>query len=45
MGFFRSLFSQPKGEASRERWKYHREFEHASVSVDLSIKAAHIDWR
>ena len=42
---FNKALGPPKGEAARERWKYHREFEHASVSVDLSSKAAHIDWR
>lgn len=35
----------PKGEATREGWTYRREFEHASVFVDLEKKTAKIDWR
>jgi len=35
----------PKGEATREGWTYRREFEHASVFVDLEKKAAKIDWK
>ncbi len=35
----------PKGEAVRDGWKYRREFEHASVSVDLEQKTARIEWK
>jgi len=34
----------PKGDAVREGWTYTREFEHASVFVDLENKIARIDW-
>lgn len=35
----------PKGEAKRTGWKYQRDFEHASVFVDLDAQAARIDWK
>lgn len=35
----------PKGEAKRDGWKYRREFEHASVFVDLESETAKIDWK
>lgn len=35
----------PKGGAKRDGWTYRREFEHASVFVDLEKKTARIDWR
>jgi len=35
----------PKGEAVRKGWTYQREFEHASVFVDLETKSATIDWK
>lgn len=35
----------PKGEATREGWTYRREFEHASVVVDVEKKTAKIDWK
>lgn len=35
----------PKGPASRDGWIYHREFEHASIRVDISKEEAVIDWR
>lgn len=35
----------PKGDAKRDGMKYTREFEHASVFVDLATKTAKIDWR
>lgn len=35
----------PKGDAKRDRFKYTREFEHASVFVDLEKKTAKIDWK
>lgn len=35
----------PKGDAIRKGWTYRREFEHASVFVDLENKSARIDWR
>ena len=34
----------PKGDAQREGWIYSREFEHASVSVNLEGRTAKIDW-
>ena len=34
----------PKGEAIRKGWTYQREFEHASVFVDLEAKTAKINW-
>jgi hypothetical protein len=35
----------PKGPAVRAGYTYTREFEHASVFVDLEQKNAHINWR
>lgn len=35
----------PKGEAKRAGWTYRREFEHASVFVDLEKKTAKIEWK
>lgn len=35
----------PKGDAKRDGFKYTREFEHASVFVDLEKKTAKIDWK
>ena len=35
----------PKGEAKRDGWTYRREFEHASVFVDLEKKTAKIEWK
>ena len=35
----------PKGEGVRDGWTYRRQFEHASVFVDLEKKIARIDWR
>lgn len=35
----------PKGQAVRKGWTYRREFEHASVFVDLETKEAMIDWK
>lgn len=35
----------PKGEAVRNGWTYQREFEHASVFVDLEQKTARINWK
>ncbi len=35
----------PKGDAKRDGFKYTREFEHASVFVDLEEKTAKIDWK
>ena len=34
----------PLGDAIRNGWTYQREFEHASVFVDLENKTAKIDW-
>lgn len=35
----------PQGEATREGWTYQRDFEHASVFVDLEKRTARIDWK
>lgn len=35
----------PKAEATRDGWTYRREFEHASVFIDLEKKMAKIDWK
>ena len=35
----------PKGDAKRDGFQYTRDFEHASVFVDLEKKAAKIDWK
>ena len=35
----------PKGEAIRDGWTYRREFEHASVFVDLENRTAKLDWK
>ncbi len=35
----------PLGEAKRTGWDYQRNFTHASVSVNLETKTAHIDWK
>lgn len=35
----------PKGDATRDGFQYTREFEHASVFVDLKTKTAKIDWK
>lgn len=35
----------PKGQAERKGWTYQREFEHASVFVDLESQTARIDWK
>ena len=35
----------PKGDATRDGFKYTREFEHASVFVDLETKTGRIDWK
>ena len=35
----------PKGEAKRDDWTYHREFEHASVFVNLDKETAKITWK
>lgn len=35
----------PKGDTKRDCFKYTREFEHASVFVDLEKKTAKIDWK
>ena len=35
----------PKGDAVQEGWTYRREFEHASVFVDLENNKAKIDWK
>lgn len=35
----------PKGDAVQKGWTFQREFEHASVFVDLEKRTAKIDWR
>jgi hypothetical protein len=35
----------PKGDAERKGWTYRREFEHASVYVDLEARSADIHWK
>jgi len=35
----------PRGDAKRDGWKFTREFERASVFVDLEARTARIDWR
>jgi len=35
----------PKGDPHRDGWTYRREFEHASVFVNLEKKSAKIDWK
>lgn len=35
----------PKADAKRDGFQYTREFEHASVFVDLKTKTAKIDWK
>lgn len=35
----------PTGQAERQGWTYRREFEHASVFVDLEKQTAKIDWK
>lgn len=34
----------PLGDAIRNGWTYQREFEHASVFVDVENRTAQIDW-
>lgn len=34
----------PRGAAVRDGWTYTRQFEHASVFIDLETKSATIDW-
>ncbi len=35
----------PKGDAVRDGWTFRREFEHASVFVDIEKRSGKIDWR
>lgn len=35
----------PKGPAKKEGYRYSREFEHATVAVDLTTRSAKIQWR
>ena len=35
----------PLGEAKRNGWIYHRDFAHASVTVNLETRTARIDWK
>lgn len=36
---------RPRGKATRDGWEYRREFEHASVWLDIENEKATIDWR
>ncbi len=42
---FDKRLGPPKGAAVRDGWSYRREFEHATVSVNLEKKTAQIEWR
>ncbi|MDQ8183558.1 putative glycoside hydrolase [Pelagicoccus sp. SDUM812005] len=42
---FDKPLGKPLGEMSRDGWKLSRDYEHASVWVDLESKEAKIDWR
>ncbi|MCB1235326.1 MAG: hypothetical protein KDM91_09665 [Verrucomicrobiae bacterium] len=42
---FDQKLGAPKGEATREGWTFRREFEHASVLVDVEKKTGKIDWK
>lgn len=42
---FDQALGPPKGKAIQEGWTFRREFEHASVFVDLNTRNAKIDWR
>lgn len=42
---FDKTLGPPKGKAERDGWTYRREFEHATVFVNLEQKTAKIDWR
>ncbi len=42
---FNKRLGKPKGSAVRKGWRYTRSFEYADVSVDLSTRAANINWR
>lgn len=35
----------PQGEANHKEWTYQRDFEHASVFVNLEARTARIDWK
>lgn len=42
---FEKPLGAPKAEATRDGWKFTREFEHASVFINLETKTARIDWK
>lgn len=42
---FDKPLGKPLNEMSRDGWKLSREYEHASVKVDLESKEAEIEWR
>ena len=42
---FDKPLGKPAGEMIRDGWKLSREYEHASVQVDLESKEAEISWR
>ncbi len=35
----------PRGPAVRDGWRYRREFEHASVRIDIENEKASVEWR
>ena len=42
---FDQPLGSPRGDAIRDGWTFRREFEHASVSVDVEKQVAKIDWK
>lgn len=42
---FDKKLGAPKGDAVRDGWKFRRDFEHASVFVDVEKKTGKIDWK
>ncbi|MEO1857736.1 MAG: putative glycoside hydrolase, partial [Rubritalea sp.] len=42
---FEKPLGPPKGNAVRKGWTFQREFQHASVSVNVETKIAKIDWK
>lgn len=42
---FKRRLGSPRGPARRDGWTYSREFQHASVKVNLEAKTADISWK
>ena len=42
---FDKSLGPPQGQMIRDGWQLNREYEHASVSVNLETKKASIEWR